>query len=445
LPQVPPQVLASSHAIVCGAARANVTRHSSRRLSQHQFPEDAASPSTHKKRERDRDTMHHPHGFPSTTDQNVESAPQPIDGGPMHHPGPTFPFDPAQRRAWPHPNQPYEPIPHQMGHVPGANDTYSSQYQPYHETTHLQPHFEAQTTFPQDSLRGQSMAQTVNRTPLYFGNQFGVPEYQVMPTRPEDFAYPAGIPPQTLKRMLSPFSTPLRQDPREIPRLNEAMLQQLLNQLKMTAIASNDTPQLEKKKTITRTGTFREKEKTAGENKNLEERKKTTTTRRKDSTTDEEEEEDRIRQDARRKKREMERRKKEEEREKKEKEAQEQKKQRLRKKLLDAIVAKEDLRADIEELSATLKSTAEEIRGILQEDEQLLMTNGAVSLNVTLTICRGHLTSKGCVEETCQSLHICPKFPFGLCADALCENGHSISTRHNRHVLNELNLENVDP
>ncbi|CAG0903961.1 unnamed protein product [Darwinula stevensoni] len=173
--------------------------------------------------------------------------------------------------------------------------------------------------------------------------------------------------------------------------------------------------------TITRTGTFREKEKTAGENKKLEERKKTTTTRRKDSTTDEEEE-----------------------RETKEKEAQEQRKQRLRKNLLDAIVAKEDLRADIEELSATLKSTAKEIRGILQEDEQLLVTNGAVSLNVTLTICRGvhhflddlglHRPADLCREynvghgcsrgDECLKLHICAGYIAGTCEE--CKLNHDV-------------------
>ncbi|CAG0882562.1 unnamed protein product [Darwinula stevensoni] len=118
---------------------------------------------------------------------------------------------------------------------------------------------------------------------------------------------------------------------------------------------------------------------------------------------------------------------------------------RFKRRLLETIADTEDLAQDVDALSRALMTTADAIRNVIADDDRFLLTKeNKVSLQINLSLCNDHMTDDGCEDESCQSLHICPKYFVKLCTDPDCENGHDLDSLHNKRILSQRKLEKLD-
>ena len=65
-------------------------------------------------------------------------------------------------------------------------------------------------------------------------------------------------------------------------------------------------------------------------------------------------------------------------------------------------------------------------------------------ISLTLEVCDAHLSIQGCEKETCNLLHVCPKYVCGRCPRVKCEEGHDFKTEHNMSVLRKFGMEDED-
>ncbi|CAG0894614.1 unnamed protein product, partial [Darwinula stevensoni] len=368
-------------------------------------------------------------GIPFQNEQHHQNAPPFVVSEPACPPGIHFPPDMSHEQVIYHHQQMQTPLGH-IHHQPTSQ--HAMQFPPQGMPSHLggfSSQVEVPGIFYSNYLQNQPNYQMTQRQPTYLA----------------PIPYPPPLPHgNQMANEMIPDQTHYGNIGNERRNQQMASVVQALPHLVVTeglAAGGKDTPSAEAKMHADQGGSrkkvMREKAKPAD--------KRVKNAPNIDSTSDEEEdEESRKREEDRKRRQDEERRKRDEERKRKEKERRERNKRCFQQRLLRTLSGMEDVTQNIDKLASTLKTTPDGIKKVINEDERFLLSENMVSLNIHLSICQDYLTLGGCDNEQCRSLHICAKYLAGLCTDARCEDGHNIKTEHNRRLLCQFNLENID-
>lgn len=72
------------------------------------------------------------------------------------------------------------------------------------------------------------------------------------------------------------------------------------------------------------------------------------------------------------------------------------------------------------------------------------LSDEIAELRPKITICDAHISHDFCYAwESCDDLHICPRYVMGDCKDDSCSLGHCWTTDHNRKILQSFNMDRL--
>ncbi|XP_045581062.1 uncharacterized protein [Procambarus clarkii] len=112
--------------------------------------------------------------------------------------------------------------------------------------------------------------------------------------------------------------------------------------------------------------------------------------------------------------------------------------------LVSTLAEFPDLSASLQELEYEKLLEPSSVEETISNNGEIFSFNGTlVKLKPQIGICSAYSKSKKCKKNSCNDVHICPKFVKDGCSAKNCKLSHSWCTDHNKYVLSRLFLEHL--